>query len=41
MLPKTRCEEIVNSIEDLKQATALQEIWKLLGSTKSLSQPAT
>jgi 2-methylcitrate dehydratase PrpD len=40
MLPKTRCEEIVNSIEDLKQATALQEIWKLLGSTKSLSQPA-
>jgi 2-methylcitrate dehydratase PrpD len=39
-LPKTRCEQIAKSIEDMNRSTVLQEIWKLIGSKNSLSQPA-
>jgi 2-methylcitrate dehydratase PrpD len=39
-LPKTRCERIAKSIEDMNRSTVLQEIWKLIGSKNSLSQPA-
>jgi 2-methylcitrate dehydratase PrpD len=39
-LPKPRCEQIVKSLEDMNRSTLLQEIWKLMGSKNSLSQPA-
>ncbi|MGA7793838.1 MAG: MmgE/PrpD family protein [Candidatus Acidiferrales bacterium] len=40
VFPKTRCEEIINSVKDMKPSTILREIWKLTARSKSLSQPA-
>jgi 2-methylcitrate dehydratase PrpD len=38
--PKTRCEEIINSVKDMKPTTILRDIWKLIARSKSLSQLA-
>ena len=40
VFPKTRCEEIINSVKDLKSSTVLRDIWKLTARPASLSQPA-
>jgi 2-methylcitrate dehydratase PrpD len=39
-LPKTRCEQIVKSIEGMNRSTVLREIWKLTAGENSLSRPA-
>ncbi len=40
VFPKTRCEEIINSVKDMKPSTILHDIWKLTAHSKSISQPA-
>ena len=40
VFPKTRCEEIINSVKDMNSSTELRDIWKLTARSKSLSQPA-
>jgi 2-methylcitrate dehydratase PrpD len=40
VFPRTRCEEIINSVKDMKPSTVLRDIWKLTARSKSLSQPA-
>jgi 2-methylcitrate dehydratase PrpD len=40
VLPKNRCEEIINSVKDMNSSTVLRDIWELTAFTKSLSQPA-
>jgi 2-methylcitrate dehydratase PrpD len=40
VFPKTRCEEIISSVRDMKPSTVLRDIWKLTARSKSLSQPA-
>jgi 2-methylcitrate dehydratase PrpD len=40
VFPRTRCEEIINSVKDMKPSTILRDIWKLAARSKSLSQPA-
>ena len=40
VFPKTRCEEIINSVKDLKSSTVLRDIWKLTARSESLSLPA-
>jgi len=40
VFPKTRCEEIINSVKDMKPSTVIRDIWKLTARSKSLSQPA-
>jgi 2-methylcitrate dehydratase PrpD len=40
VFPKSRCEEIISSVKDMKPSTVLRDIWKLAARSKSLSQPA-
>jgi 2-methylcitrate dehydratase PrpD len=40
VFPKTHCEEIINSVKDMKPSTVLRDIWKLAARLKSRSQPA-
>jgi 2-methylcitrate dehydratase PrpD len=40
VFPRTRCEDIINSVKDLSSSTVLCDIWKLAAHSKSLSHPA-
>jgi 2-methylcitrate dehydratase PrpD len=40
VFPNTRCDEIVDSIKDMKSSTVLRDIWKLTARPASLSLPA-
>jgi 2-methylcitrate dehydratase PrpD len=40
VFPKTRCDQIVNSIKDMNPTTVLFDIWKLAACPPSLSVPA-
>src|SRR4029077_8412809 len=37
VFPKSRCEEIINSVKDLKSSSVLRDIWKLTARPASLS----
>jgi 2-methylcitrate dehydratase PrpD len=40
VLPKTRCEQIIASVKEMKSPADLRKIWKLTASPDSLSAPA-
>jgi len=40
VFPKTRCDQIIHSVEDVNPSTVLRDIWKLTARSASLSQPA-
>jgi 2-methylcitrate dehydratase PrpD len=40
VFPKSRCDEILNSVKDMKPTAVLRDIWKLAARSDSLSQPA-
>jgi 2-methylcitrate dehydratase PrpD len=40
VFPKTRCDQIVNSVKDMNPSTELRTIWKLAAGPASLSLPA-
>jgi 2-methylcitrate dehydratase PrpD len=40
VFPKSRCDQIINSVEGMKPSTVLRDIWKLTVRPASLSQPA-
>ena len=40
VLPKTRCDQIIHSVEDMRPSTVLRDIWKLAARSDSLSVPA-
>jgi 2-methylcitrate dehydratase PrpD len=40
VFPKSRCDQIISSVEGLKPSTVMSDIWKLTARSKSLSQPA-
>jgi 2-methylcitrate dehydratase PrpD len=40
VFPKTRCDQIINSVKDIRPSTVLRDIWKLTVRPASLSQPA-
>lgn len=40
VFPKTRCDQIIQSVKSMNPSTALHDIWKLTASENSLSQSA-
>jgi 2-methylcitrate dehydratase PrpD len=41
VFPKTRCDEIVRSVQGMNSSTALRDIWNLAAHSRPLSQPAS
>jgi 2-methylcitrate dehydratase PrpD len=40
VFPKTRCDQIINSVKDMNPSSVLRDIWKLAARPDSLSVPA-